>query len=69
MDEHGPFVGDSPLQTVFFHSYVELPEGEAVGSKPNFRISKHIENIYIELYCTLSIKGTNTTIHSFIGQV
>ena len=25
--ENGPFVADSPIQIVIFHSYVKLPEG------------------------------------------
>ena len=25
--EHGPFIGDLPIQIVIFHSYVKLPEG------------------------------------------
>ena len=28
--ENGPFIGDLPIQTVIFHSYVKLPEGREV---------------------------------------
>ena len=42
--EHGPCIGDLPIQIVIFHNYVKLPEGTSiVVAEDSFQPTKRLK--------------------------